>query len=758
MRAGSPLGLITEVLMSTAGMRHGEPRERLRDKIRARVARHVPEAEREHTTMFLGELTGAEFDDSSFLPLRTARSDAMVMADNVRRAWEQFVRAECAAHPLLLVYDDLQWGDAATVSFTDSALRNLGEHPMMVLALARPEVHEVFPGLWSERGMQEIKLMPLSRKASEKLAREALGPSVSAPVIAQVVERAAGNAFFLEELIRAAAEGKSDEVPVSVLAVVEQRLLSLDAEARRVLRAASVFGRTFWGGGVRALLGGSDPGEWLRVLAGAEIVQPRRESRFEGEVEHAFRHDVVREAAYAMLTEADRVLGHRLAAEWLERAGERDALLVAEHFEKGGERARAASWFLRAAEQAFEGNDLAAALARAERGAACGAEGETLGALRRLQAEVHAWTGENEATLRRGREAMEHVPPGAPGWFDAARLAILAAAARLGRAADAVSLAAALEAVTEVPPDAASARACALWSAAWYLLYVGERDRAARLASCVGETEDLGAQAFRADYQAYSALLAGDVGAALDAYSRAQALCERAGDKRRACSALVNVGYAQALLGDDAGAEATLRRALGEARTMGLRHIEATALQNLGPVLARLGRTEEAARVLREAIEAFAAQGDKRMEGGARTYLAEILLAAGDSKAARAEALRAVELFASAPPPRPVALAVLARAERRAGDVARARARAEEAMQEVARVQEGEATIRLEYAEALHAAGDHAAAARAIAEARERLLARAARISDPAWRESFLTRVPEHARTLALAAQWVPNG
>jgi hypothetical protein len=107
----------------------------------------------------------------------------------------------------------------------------------------------------------------------------------------------------------------------------------------------------------------------------------------------------------------------------------------------------------------------------------------------------------------RAREAMEHVPPGAPGWFDAARCAILAAA-RIGRAADAVSLAAALEAVTEVPPGAASGRAGASWGAARSLLFVGERDRAARLASCAGESEDLGAQAF----QAYSALFAGDVG------------------------------------------------------------------------------------------------------------------------------------------------------------------------------------------------------------------------------------------------------
>src|SRR5262249_27194737 len=160
----------------------------------------------------------------------------MVMADQTRRAWEDFVAAECSAHPVLLLLEDLHWGDGATVSYVDSALRNLGERPWMVLALARPEVHELFPRLWAERGVQELRLDGLSRKASERLVREVLGEGVAATEVARVVERAAGNAFFLEELIRAVAHGKGDSVPETVLGIVEQRLTALDPEARRVLR------------------------------------------------------------------------------------------------------------------------------------------------------------------------------------------------------------------------------------------------------------------------------------------------------------------------------------------------------------------------------------------------------------------------------------------------------------------------------------------------------------------------------------------
>jgi hypothetical protein len=70
-------------------------------------------------------------------------------------------------------------------------------------------------------------------------------------------------------------------------------------------------------------------------------------------------------------------------------------------------------------------------------------------------------------------------------------------------------------------------------------------------------------------------------------------------------------------------------------------------------------------------------------------------------------------------------------------------------------MEEGESLLRLAYAEALAATGALGAAWDALASARERLLARAALISDAQWRESFLAHVPENARTLQLARVWI---
>src|SRR6185436_8473299 len=105
-------------------------------------------------------------------------------------------------------------------------------------------------------------------------------------------------AFFLEELIRAVAEGKGAALPETVLAMVEARLEGLEAEARRVLRAASVFGEVFWRGGVTLLLGdggAAELGDWMVELTRRELLVRRGTGRFPGEEEHAFRHTLVRE-------------------------------------------------------------------------------------------------------------------------------------------------------------------------------------------------------------------------------------------------------------------------------------------------------------------------------------------------------------------------------------------------------------------------------------------------------------------------------
>src|SRR6185503_8981417 len=107
--------------------------------------------------------------------------------------------------------------------------------------------------------------------------------------------------------------------------------------------------------------------------------------------------------------------------------------LLAEHFERGREPLRAAVFYRRAAADAFEGNDFAAAIARAERAIVCGADGVERGSLRLLQAEAHSWRGENVDSLERAEEALALLPHASGPWL-AAAAAVSEPAGRLGRA------------------------------------------------------------------------------------------------------------------------------------------------------------------------------------------------------------------------------------------------------------------------------------------------------------------------------------
>src|SRR5262249_46329581 len=146
--------------------------------------------------------------------------------------------AECAASPVILMLEDVHWADGATVRMIDATLRTLRAQPLMVLAIARPEVLVRFPGLWAQRGVQTIKLGPLPRTAAEQLARDALGGREDDEVVGRIVARADGNPFYLEEIIRVVLAGKGETLPGSVLGIVEARLDGEGAQPKRVLRAA----------------------------------------------------------------------------------------------------------------------------------------------------------------------------------------------------------------------------------------------------------------------------------------------------------------------------------------------------------------------------------------------------------------------------------------------------------------------------------------------------------------------------------------
>jgi serine/threonine protein kinase/tetratricopeptide (TPR) repeat protein len=763
--AGAPFGLIAQTVTGAAAIADGEPLVKRQQKLAARIGAAVHDAERTRVVEFLGELVGAPFPEDESVQLRAARQDPVLRGDQIRRAYEDWVRAEASRHPVVLVFDDMHWGDLPSVKVVDALLRNLRDMPLLVVASARPEVHDVFPDAWSQRGLVELRLTELTPRSSERLVREVLGDAATPETVSRIVAAAAGNPFFLEELLRAEAEGKRDATPASVLAVVSARIERLEPGARRVLRAASVFGGQFWGGAVTSLLGGpsAETKPWLDYLTEREILTRRGRGKFPGQDEYAFRHSILREAAYAMLVGEDRVLGHRLAASWLEEAGERDALTLAEHFDRGQAPERAVAWYQRAAEQALEGNDLEGALRHGERAIALGAEGTALAAILQVQAEAHKWRGANADAAAAANRAMATAAHGTDGWCAAAG-EVVAASGKLG---DKTTLVHVAEALLALPAaSGAVAQIIASARAATQLALAGLREMGDKLlerlvtGSGAAATRDPAVAAWVLEARALAAGAAGDPGARVRFADAAAESFETAGDLRNACLQRVSLGYAYVEIGAYAKAERSLRGALGVAERMGLDNAVGTARAQLGRTLARCGKLEEADAVLAKAIESLHAQKNLRLAAVAGRYRAHVFTLLGDNAKAVHEAHAAVTALAGSNAMRGDALAALARAQRESGALEEARATARQAMEALeaaGKTAAGEAAIRLEYAETLFASGDVDAAREAIAVARERVLARARTILDHELREGFLEAVAENARTLALAREWTSS-
>src|SRR5690606_20812217 len=130
-----------------------------------------------------GQLLGIAKEGAPRAQLAAARRDAVLRGAQVTRALCGWLRAEGAAYRVILSVDGSHWGDWGPVPLIAGVLRRLAEYPLVVLALARPEIHELFPRLWAKRGATELRLSGLSRRSASEMIEEVLGPAVGKSVL-----------------------------------------------------------------------------------------------------------------------------------------------------------------------------------------------------------------------------------------------------------------------------------------------------------------------------------------------------------------------------------------------------------------------------------------------------------------------------------------------------------------------------------------------------------------------------------------------
>ena len=410
----SPYGALQKALRLHSDVQAGTRSDVQQQRLWEVIGRNLPADEKQRVVEFIGELSGVYFPAQRSPQLQAARHDPKLMSDQLAQALSDYLRAECRVQPVILVLEDLHFCDALTLAAIGSLLTELKDERLFVLAAGRPEVQEKSPRLWTSSASNLLHLQPLGKKPCARMAQQLLAGKAETDVIERVVQLADGNPLFLEELMRAVLGGHGSSLPVTVLAVLQQRIQQQPADARRTLRAASIFGDTLWSGGVAELLGVSAEmaTNWLHFLCQAEIIERRRHSRFANETEYAFRHALMHEAVYQMVTEEDRVIGHGHAARFLIRAGENDAFVIAAHHEKAKDFAAAGAAYVRAAEQCCGQYDLVGTKKGAGRALELDVQGELRGVACSLMAQGLYWGTEWSSVPQWASQALELCVPG----------------------------------------------------------------------------------------------------------------------------------------------------------------------------------------------------------------------------------------------------------------------------------------------------------------------------------------------------------
>lgn len=293
--------------------------------------------------------TGADTTDAG-APLPPAGRQRFLV-----QALAAVLRARSAREPMLVVLDDLHWADPASLAVIEDLLSTVPELRLLVLATYRSNWSHGWEG---RSAYEQLNLRPLRDEDARRLAAElATRSRLTGELTARVLERAAGNPLFLEELLHVETAGGPDagpshRLPASIHEMLLARLDALPPPARRALQVASVVGMEFSEPLVEHLAetDSTATADALRTLQRAELVVARGGTGDDPTL--VFRHPLIHEVAYRSLLTTTRREMHGRVARWIEEHGGDDNVAeLARHYDHSDDREKARRYLRLAGER-----------------------------------------------------------------------------------------------------------------------------------------------------------------------------------------------------------------------------------------------------------------------------------------------------------------------------------------------------------------------------------------------------------------------
>jgi transcriptional regulator with AAA-type ATPase domain/tetratricopeptide (TPR) repeat protein len=642
----SPYLPVLEIVRRLCGIAEGDQPDEMDRTVGAALdVLGMPASESALVSHLLGARDAPELSTSTSPEVLKARIVSLLV---------QMVLRNSQHLPLVVVIEDLHWIDTVSEEFIATLAGAIVMAPVLVVLTHRPGY---VPAWITKSYATQLALRPLSAEDSLSVLRSVL-PSerLDAELTAVILERAAGNPLFLEELSRLAgdkARGTDVPVPTTIYDALAARINLIPEEARSVIRAAAVIGRTVPAALLEAVCGEPVDGA-LRELVRLEFLVEQPSA---GERLYTFRHPLVLEVVYESLVIAERQSLHALVGREMERlwAPHLEAIYgqLARHFSRAEADESALKYLLLCAQKAATNYAPAEALTALE------------DALRHLHRLPRAQDGERDRMavqiVLRQAEVLHLL-----GRVDESISVLLGQASRIKHLGDAITAAyyyfllgrsqtllgqhEAIESATLAMRTAESAGDVVTLGKAHYLLalehcWLGEYERglyhgaeAMRVLETNKEPYWVGQTHW---VIGFNHAFRGELAAAMAAAERTCQIGREIADKRLASFGEWTIGFIHTLTGKTLEAIDHCRRGTDSATDP---HSRAIALGFLGYAYLRDGQFKEALTHLEPAIGQLREFGFRRLEGALLGALGEAHLGLGETARARMVAGHGLEI------------------------------------------------------------------------------------------------------------------